>query len=230
MKKGLTELVFILDRSGSMGGLESDTIGGFNGMIEKQKKQEGEANVTTVLFDDQYELIHDHFPIDTIRPLTNRDYYVRGCTALLDAIGKAMQKMINIQKHLPEDEKAEKVIFVITTDGLENASREYGYDQIKKMIERQKERYGWEFLFLGAKMDAVSEARKFGIGADRSVTFCNDSQGVATNYRAVEEAISSMRSAPCMGSVDGSWKKEIEKDFKKRSAGKRWFKAKEKNA
>lgn len=216
MKKGLTELVFILDRSGSMGGLESDTIGGFNGMIEKQKKQDGEANVTTVLFDDKYDLIHDRFPIRAVKPLMGEDYYVRGCTALLDAVGKTIQKMGNIQKYLPEDMKAEKVIFVITTDGLENASREYGYDEIRRMIERQKERYGWEFLFLGANMDAVSEAKKFGIGADRSVTFENDHAGVAMNYRVVEQTISCMRSAPCMAEIDGSWKKEIEEDFRKR--------------
>lgn len=216
MKKGLTELVFILDRSGSMGGLESDTIGGFNAMIEKQKSQEGEANVTTVLFDDQYDIIHDRFPIEAVRPLTGNEYYVRGCTALLDAVGKTIHKAGNIQKYLPEDMRAEKVIFVITTDGLENASREYSYDDIRRMIERQKEKYGWEFLFLGANMDAVSEARKFGIGAERSVTFENDSAGVAMNYRVVEETIRCMRAAPCMASVDGSWKKEIEEDFKRR--------------
>lgn len=217
MKKDLTELVFILDRSGSMAGLESDTIGGFNGMLKKQKKQSGEANVTTVLFDDRYELIHDRFPLSAVKALSEDDYYVRGCTALLDAVGKTIQKMINIQRHLPEDQRAEKVIFVITTDGLENASREYGYSQIKSMIEHEKQKYGWEFLFLGANMDAVSEARKFGIDADRSVTFQNDSEGIAVNYRAVEETLSCMRAAPCMADVDGSWKKDIEKDFKKRN-------------
>ena len=217
MKKGLTELVFILDRSGSMGGLEKDTIGGFNGMIEKQKKQEGEANVTTVLFDHEYEMIHDRFPIAAVRPLTAEDYYVRGCTALLDAVGKTIRKMVNVQKHLPEEMKAEKVIFVITTDGLENASREFGYADIHRMIEHQKERYGWEFLFLGANMDAVAEAKKFGIGADRSVTFVNDSAGIATNYHTVGEALCCMRSAPCMADIDESWKADIEADFKKRS-------------
>ncbi len=216
MKKNLTELVFILDRSGSMGGLESDTIGGFNGMIEKQKKQKGEANVTTVLFDDKYELLHDRFPIAAVKPLTGRDYYVRGCTALLDAVGKTIQKMASIQRNLPEEMRAEKVIFVITTDGLENASREYGYTQIRQMIEREKEKYGWEFLFLGANMDAVAEARRFGINADRAVTFENDSEGVAMNYRLVEQTIGCMRAASSMASVDGSWKKEIEEDFKKR--------------
>lgn len=204
-----------------MGGLESDTIGGFNGMIEKQKKQDGEANVTTVLFDDRYELLHDRLPIGAVRPLTGEDYYVRGCTALLDAVGKTIHKMGRIQKYLPSDSKAEKVIFVITTDGLENASREYGYEQIRKMISRQKETYGWEFLFLGANMDAVSEARKFGISEDRAVTFENDSEGIALNYRVVEETIGCMRAARSMASVDGSWKKSIEEDVRKRRRGKK---------
>lgn len=221
MKKNLTELVFILDRSGSMGGLESDTIGGFNGMITKQKKQEGEANVTTVLFDDQFEVIHDRFPIDVIKPLTAQEYYVRGCTALLDAIGKTVDKIKYIQKYLPEEMKAEKVIFVIITDGLENASKEYSYDKIRRVIERQKEKYGWEFLFLGANMDAVSEASKLGIAANRSVTFQNDSEGIAMNYRVVEETLHNMRSSSRMSEIDGSWKEEIEKDYEKRGKQKR---------
>ena len=220
MKKGLTELVFILDRSGSMRGLESDTIGGFNGMIEKQKKQDGEANVTTVLFDDRYELLHDRLPIGAVRPLTGNDYYVRGCTALLDAVGKTIQKMGRIQKFLPSDSRAEKVIFVITTDGLENASHEYCYAVIRRMIRRQKEKYGWEFLFLGANMDAVTEARKFGINEDRAVTFENDSEGIALNYRVVEETIGYMRAAPCMAAMDGSWKEDIEENVRKRRRGK----------
>ena len=214
MKKGLTELVFILDRSGSMSGLESDTIGGFNGMIEKQRKSVGEANVTTVLFDDHYELIHDRFPLEAVSPLTDKDYYARGCTALLDAVGKTICKMINVQKRLPEDRKAEKVIFVITTDGLENASKEYKYGEIRRMIRQQKEEYGWEFLFLGANMDAVQEAGKFGIGEDRSATYKNDSEGVAKNFRVMEKVISCMMLAPSMKDVDGSWKKEIEEELK----------------
>lgn len=221
MKKGLTELVFILDRSGSMRGLENDTIGGFNGMIEKQKKQEGEANVTTVLFDDGYDLLHDRFPIVAIKTMTEKEYYVRGCTALLDAIGQTIQKMENVRKHLPEEMRAEKVIFVITTDGLENASREYSQSEIRRMIEKQKEKYGWEFLFLGANMDAVAEAKKFGIAEDRSVTFENDSAGVAMNYRVVEKTISCMRAAPRMADVGAGWKKEIEEDFKKRGLWKK---------
>lgn len=221
MKKGLTELVFILDRSGSMAGLEKDTIGGFNGMLKKQKRKDGEANVTTVLFDDRYELIHDRFSIQSVRPLTEKEYYVRGCTALLDAVGKTIHQMGNTQKYLAEDLKAEKVIFVIITDGLENASREYSYERIRHMIRRKKSRYGWEFLFLGANMDAVSEAQKFGIRADRAVTFENDGQGVETNYRVVEQTISCMRGMPVMADMDGSWKREIEEDFEKRGKKKK---------
>ncbi len=216
MRKGLTELVFILDRSGSMAGLESDTIGGFNGMIEKQKDGDGEANVTTVLFDDRYELIHDRFPLSAVRPLTKKEYYVRGCTALLDAVGKTISKMVNVQKYLPENCRAEKVIFVITTDGFENASREYSYTVVRSMIERQRKKFGWEFLFLGANMDAVSEAAKFGIQADRAVTFENDHEGVALNYRVVEETLQYMRSAPCMAQLGSEWKRDIEENYRGR--------------
>ena len=201
MKKNLTELVFILDRSGSMGGLEQDTIGGFNAMLTRQKEQEGEANVTTILFDHEVQLLHDRFPLHAVAPLTEKDYYVRGCTALLDAIGYGVEKMVNIQRHLPEDERAEKVIFVITTDGLENASKRFSYEKIRRMIEREKERYGWEFLFLGANMDAVQEAARFGIGADRAVRFENDAQGVAVNYHVVSETVCRMRQAACPASI-----------------------------
>lgn len=192
MKKGLTELVFILDRSGSMGGLESDTIGGFNGMIQKQKKEEGEANVTTVLFDDEIETIHDRFPIHIIKPLTDQDYYVRGCTALLDAVGSTVKKVENIQKHLPEEMRAEKIIFVITTDGEENASQEYSAKLVKKMIEKQQEK-GWQFLFLGANIDAVSEAEKIGIKKSHAATYKNDSKGVQLNYEVLGRVMTQMR-------------------------------------
>lgn len=195
MNTKITELVFILDRSGSMGGLEGDTIGGFNGMIDKQRKdlkkrgdQSEKVNITTVLFDDQVEVIHDRFDIAIVEPLTDDDYYVRGCTALLDAVGFAILKVSNIQKRLPEEMRAGKVIFVITTDGLENSSREYSYSQVKALIEQKKEE-GWEFLFLGANIDAGREAEKIGIARNRSVTYENDSKGVELNYITVGSAI-----------------------------------------
>lgn len=194
MKKGLTELVFILDRSGSMSGLESDTIGGFNSMLQKQNKEEGEANVTTVLFDDQIEIIHDRFPIEVVRPLNEADYYVRGCTALLDAVGSTVKKIENIQTRLPEELRAEKVIFVITTDGQENASQEYSANMVKKMIEKNQEK-GWEFLFLGANIDAVQEAEKIGIRRTHAASYKNDSRGVQLNYQATANVISYMRSS-----------------------------------
>lgn len=214
MKKGLTELVFILDRSGSMGGLESDTIGGYNAMLKKQTEMDGEVVVTTVLFDDQYELLHDRINLKGIRPITSKEYYVRGTTALLDAVGKSIHKIANVQRNTSEDEKAEKVLFVITTDGMENASREYTYSKIKEMIERQKEKYGWEFIFLGANIDAVHEAEKFGIDQSRAAQFHNDEKGIELNYQAVSEAIYEMRAC---GNISESWKKTIEADFEKRS-------------
>ena len=196
MKKGLTELVFILDRSGSMGGLESDTIGGFNGLLGKQKKEEGEANVTTVLFDDQIEIIHDRFPISVVKPLTDDDYFVRGSTALLDAVGSTVKKVENIQKRLPEEMRAENIIFVITTDGQENASQEYSASMVKKMIETNQEK-GWQFLFLGANMDAVEEADKIGIRKTHAVSYRPTSKGVRLNYEAAGSVLSCMRSDDC---------------------------------
>lgn len=192
MKKGLSELVFILDRSGSMAGLESDTIGGFNSMLAKQKKEDGEANVTTVLFDDQVEIIHDRFPIDAVKPLTDEDYFVRGSTALLDAVGSTVKKIENVQKRLPEDLKAEKVIFVITTDGYENSSSEYTAKMVKKMIKACEE-HGWQFIFMGANMDAVSEAENLGISRKRAVSYRNDAKGVALNFAVAGDALSKMR-------------------------------------
>ena len=220
MKKNLTELVFILDRSGSMRGLEKDTIGGFNGMLDKQREEEGDANITTVLFDDQYEKVHDRLPLDQVKDLTSKEYYVRGCTALLDAIGRTIYEMGLIQKHLPDSEKAGKVIVVITTDGLENASHEYSRDKVKTMIEHEKEKYGWEFLFLGANMDAVAEAVSLGIGADRSVTFENDSQGIELNYEVVGRTLCQMRAcAPSAAPMVAEWKEDIEEDYNKRKKG-----------
>lgn len=192
MKKGLAELVFILDRSGSMYGLESDTIGGFNGMLEKQKKEEGQANVTTILFDDQVETIHDRFPIEVVKPLNEEDYYARGATALLDAIGSTIKKIENIQRRLPEELQAEKVIFIITTDGQENASVEYTGKMVKKMIEAQQEK-GWQFIFMGANMDAVTEAAKLGIDKKHAVRYQNDVGGVLLNYEVTSDVLSKMR-------------------------------------
>ena len=192
MKKGLAELVFILDRSGSMGGLETDTIGGFNSMLARQKKEEGEANVTTVLFDDQVEVIHDRFPIEAVKPLTDEDYFVRGSTALLDAIGSTVRKIENVQKRLPEELKAESVIFVITTDGHENSSSEYTVKMVKKMIE-EHQKQGWQFIFMGANMDAVAEAGRLGINRNHAVSYENDSEGVALNYAATSRVLSGMR-------------------------------------
>lgn len=212
MNESKTELVFILDRSGSMSGLEDDTIGGFNGMLMKQKTEHEDVNVTTVLFDDKVEIIHDRFPIDIVQPITNEDYYVRGCTALLDAVGMSVRKVENVQDHLPEDHKAGKIIFVITTDGHENSSREYSYGQIRKMIEAKKEQ-GWEFLFLGANIDAAQEAEKMGISRNRAVTYENDRKGVALNYEAVgsalRRAVSAPRSSKMESIIEDSWAEKI---------------------
>ena len=216
MNAELTELVFILDRSGSMGGLESDTIGGFNGMIEKQKKEGEKVNVTTVLFDDEVEIIHDRFPIEIIEPLTDKEYFVRGCTALLDAVGQAINKIDNVQRHLPEDHKAGKVLFVITTDGLENSSTEFTHNDIKRMIEAKKE-CGWEFLFLGANIDAGKEAEKIGISRNRSVTYENDERGIALNYETVGSAVRKMaKSRTCSVELEDNWADEIEEYHKQR--------------
>jgi uncharacterized protein YegL len=213
MKKGLTELVFILDRSGSMSGLEDDTIGGYNALLEKQKKEAGEAVITTVLFDDKYELLHDRINLNGVAPISDREYFVRGCTALLDAVGKTINKIANAQKNTIDSEQAEKVMFVITTDGMENASREYSYDKVRTMIERQKDRYGWEFIFLGANIDAVRTAERFGIGADRAANYHADSEGTQLNYKVISEAVSSFRTSR---GISGNWKKQIDDDFIKR--------------
>ncbi|MHB8961964.1 MAG: vWA domain-containing protein [Saccharofermentanales bacterium] len=214
MKKHKTELVFILDRSGSMGGLETDTIGGYNAMLNKQRDLPGEAVVTTVLFDDSYELLHDRISIQGIRPITEKEYFVRGSTALLDAIGKTIHKIVNVQKSTDESQQAGKVIFVITTDGFENASREYTYEMIKKMIEYQRSEYLWEFLFLGANIDAVATAARCGIKADKAANYHADSEGTELNYRVVNEAIRDFRDNKMLSK---DWKSEIDKDFKKRN-------------
>ena len=217
MKKGLTELVFILDRSGSMSGLESDTIGGDNALLEKQKKEVGEAVITTVLFDDKYELLHDRINIRGIVPITDREYYVRGSTALLDAVGKTINKIGNAQKHTAEDERAEHVMFVITTDGMENASCEFSYAKVRKMIEHQKRKYGWEFIFLGANIDAIATAERFGISEDRAANYNADSEGTSLNYAVISETVSCLRASR---PIAEDWKDRIEEDVKKRG-GKR---------
>ena len=218
MKKGLTEMVFILDKSGSMSGLEADTIGGFNGLIEKQRKEEGEALVSTVLFSNESQVIHDRVPLNKIEPMTDRQYYVGGCTALIDAIGGAIHHIGNVHKYARDEDVPEHTVFVIMTDGMENASHRYTSDEVKGMVERQKTKYSWEFLFLGANIDAVETASRFGIREDRSVTFLNDSAGQQLNYSAVSKAMGSIRhSAP----LSREWKEEIEEDHRKRGGKRR---------
>ena len=214
MKKNLTEIVFILDRSGSMSGLEDDTIGGFNAMVEKQKKEPGEALISTVLFDNESEVIHDRVDLQKIRPMTLDQYYVRGCTALLDAVGGAIHHIGNVHKYAREEDRPEKTLFVITTDGMENASRRYSYETLKTMIQRQKEKYGWEFLFLGANIDAAREAARFGIQADRAANYHADSQGTGVIYETVSEAICQVRK--CAAPLAADWKKNVEADYQKR--------------
>lgn len=213
MMKNLTEIVFILDRSGSMAGLEDDTIGGFNAMIEKQKNEEGEAYVSTILFDNYVEVIHDRVDIRKVRPMTRRDYYVRGCTALLDAVGRTIRHIGNVHKYAREEDRPEKTLFVITTDGMENASREYSYERVRKMIEHEKEKYGWEFIFLGANIDAAREAARFGITEDRAVNYHADSVGTAVIYEAVSEAVCNVRASRPMSD---EWRQRVDKDYNTR--------------
>jgi len=213
MKKNLTELVFILDRSGSMAGLEDDTIGGFNSMIQRQKEEPGEAFVSTILFDNDSTVIHDRVDLREIKPMTRKDYYVRGCTALLDAVGKAIHHIGNVHKYAREEDRPEHTLFVITTDGMENASRQYDYHKVRSMIEHEKEKYGWEFIFLGANIDAAAEAARFGISADFSVNYHADHLGTAVLYDAVSEAVSDVRAARPMSS---GWRRKADADFKKR--------------
>ena len=214
----MTELVFILDRSGSMSGLEKDTIGGFNSMLEKQRKEPGDAVVSTVLFDNEIEVIHDRVAIADVPNLTDEEYYVRGCTALLDAVGGAIHHIGNVHKYARREDVPEKTLFIITTDGLENASRRYTYDKVRHMIEHQKERDGWEFIFLGANIDAAAEARRFGIDEAMAANYHCDEAGTALNYQVISEAITSVRASSAPLSAD--WKKKIDADYKKRG-GKR---------
>ena len=213
MKKNLTELVFILDRSGSMAGLEGDTIGGFNAMIEKQKKEPGEAFVSTILFDNVSEVLHDRVSLESVPKMTDRDYTVRGCTALIDAIGGAIKHIGNIHKYARPEDVPEHTMFIITTDGMENASRRFSSDEVKKMIERQKAEFGWEFLFIGANIDAVQTAAQFGIGHDRAVNYHADSQGTQVLYETLCAPISAMRSNK---PIEADWGEKISKDYKSR--------------
>ena len=217
MKKNLTELVMILDRSGSMSGLESDTIGGYNAMLQKQREAEGEVLVTTVLFDDRIETLCDRVPLETLPRMTERDYYVRGCTALLDAIGQAIHHIGNVHKYAREEDRPERTVFVITTDGLENASREYSYERVKKMVEHEKEKYGWEFLFLGANIDAIKTAGHFGINPDRAANYHSDREGTALNYAVLADTVCEMRASAAP--IGAGWKRRIDEDYKKRRKG-----------
>ena len=209
----MTELVFILDRSGSMSGLEKDTIGGFNSMIARQKREAGEALVSTVLFDSSCTVIHDRLPLSKVPPLTEKEYFTCGCTALLDAVGGAIHHIGNIHKYARREDVPEKTMFIITTDGCENASRRYNYETVQRMIRHEKEKYGWEFLFLGANIDAAMEAARFGIGADRAVNYKCDQAGTALNYEVIGEAVRCVRAAQPLGA---NWKARIDADVKKR--------------
>ena len=209
----MTELVFILDRSGSMGGLEKDTIGGFNAMLKKQKKQEGEVLVSTVLFNSHSKVIHDRVPLEQVQPMTEEDYCVGGTTALLDAVGGAIKHIGMVHKYARPEDRPEKTMVIITTDGMENASRKYTYDKVRQMIEHEKEKYGWEFLFLGANIDAVQEAARFGISADRAADYHCDQKGTALNYEVISEAVTSVRACR---SVEANWKARIDEDYQKR--------------
>lgn len=228
MSKGYTEIVYILDRSGSMGGLEADTIGGFNSMMEKQKKTGEKAVVSTVLFDDECEVLHDRISIDRVEKMTDEDYYVRGCTALLDAVGGAIHHIGNVHKYARPEDRPEKTIFVITTDGMENASSHYSYDKVQKMVKRQQKKYGWEFIFIGANIDAYAEAQRFGIRKDRAVNYVCDDIGTANVYAGVSKAVCSVMIAnnieemeemeECLS--DSGWDEEINADYQKRGAKK----------
>ena len=209
----MTELVFILDRSGSMSGLESDTIGGFNSMIERQKKESGQALVSTILFHNESTVIHDRLPLEEVARMSEADYCPQGCTALLDAVGDAIHHIGNIHKYARREDVPERTLFVITTDGQENASSRYSYDKVKAMIRRQQEHYGWEFLFLGANINAAAEAKRFGIQEDRAVRFHCDRSGTALNFQVIGEAVSSVRACQ---PLSADWKQRIDEDYNAR--------------
>ena len=216
-KNNITELVFILDRSGSMSGLESDTIGGFNALIEKQRKQDGICYVSTVLFDDVSEVLHDRLKLEDITKMTDEEYTVRGCTALIDAIGGAIHHIGNIHKYARPEDVPAHTMFVITTDGMENASHRYSSEQVKQMIERQKEKYGWEFLFIGANIDAVETASRYGISADRAVNYHADEKGTKVLYDTVAEAVCNVRANR---KLQPTWSHHIYQDYQERGGKK----------
>ena len=213
MKKDFTELVFILDKSGSMSGLEKDSIGGFNSMIEKQRKEKGKAVVTTVLFNDKDLLVHDRIDINEVSLLTDKEYFATGCTALLDSIGCTVNKILKVHKSLKEEEVPEKTLVIITTDGQENSSREYTYSSLKRLIEKVKEDNKWEFIFLGANIDAAQEARRFGVDESNAVNYNCDDEGIELNYECICEAVSDIRKNKCLSS---SWRQSIDEDMLKR--------------
>ena len=215
IENNLTELVFILDRSGSMGGLESDTIGGFNAMLKKQKTQPGDCLVSTVLFDNESTVLHDRLPLAEVPEMTARDYQVGGCTALIDAIGGAIRHIGNIHKYARPEDVPAHTLFVIMTDGQENASRRWSSDEVKRRIERQKEKYGWDFLFLGANIDAVETAKHFGIGADRSVNYHADEDGTRVAYASLGDAVCCLRKS---AALPKSWSDKINRDFNSRKS------------
>ena len=212
MRENSTEMVFVLDRSGSMSGLAADTIGGFNELIEKQKKIEGRAYVTTVLFDHEYEVLHDHVALGEVAPLTDKEYFARGSTALLDAVGRTIDSVGARLAAAPEEERPEHVVFVITTDGRENSSREYTAKQVREMVEHQQQKYSWQFVFLGANMDAVSEARNLGISAKYAADFTPTGRGVNRMYA---KALDNVMCCERMGaSLSADWKSALETDEK----------------
>jgi len=208
-QNNITELVFILDRSGSMCGLEQDTIGGFNAMIEKQKLQEGTCYVTTILFDSKHDTIHDRLPLASVPPMTTKEYAVGGCTALLDAIGHAIKHIASIHRYARPEDVPARTLFVITTDGMENASHRFTANQIKSRIEHEKEKYGWEFLFLGANIDAVGTASRYGIAPERAATYRADGKGTQNIYNTVSETVTCFRTC---SAIDANWSSAIRKD------------------
>ena len=221
MKKGLTEIVFILDRSGSMSGLEGDTIGGYNSMIEKQKKEEGEALISTVLFDDKVEILHDRQELGKVEKITDKEYFVRGCTALLDAVGGAIHHISHIHKGMPEEERPEKTLFIITTDGMENASKKYSYGKVKKMVEKRKEKDHWEFVYLGANIDAVEVAGRIGVAANRAVRYECDSEGTALNFHVMSKMVSRARACGSAKAMEEAFDSDemlapIQNDYRRR--------------